>query len=222
MELGSNPRAAKPRTVGKRAQLVPLDQGQIGNWQVSRFRLEAVASLAPTKLPASQRIQLLEVSKGGIERQPLGISTDPAKCCLSIPVACARLHPSHGSAQSQPELECLRLSPGVPLSGPEARPARILPQPKRFVQTLVGSSSQLAALQSGDGLAPPGVRSSWHVSRRPLAGRGVKPAAINWKTAHTHIRVTSSPSASSLRPPGVVTSLSSGGRSYLQDVGAAT
>ena len=32
--------------------------------------------------------------------------------------------------------------------------------------------------------SPPGVRSGWHVSRRPLAGRGVEPTAINWKTAH--------------------------------------
>lgn len=42
----------------------------------------------------------------------------------------------------------------------------------------------MALLQSRGSPAPPGVRNSWHVSRRPLAGRGVELTAINWETVH--------------------------------------
>lgn len=72
------------------------------------------ASLAPSYPPGSQLVPAVGVSKEE-SSQPPGTSSDPANSTFFIPVVGPRLHPPHGSAQSQPE-------PEYPYFSPEAFP----------------------------------------------------------------------------------------------------
>lgn len=135
--------------------------------------------MAPLQLPARLPIPAAGSQQG---REKVA-SLRPAMCSFSTPVACPRLYPTHGSAPDS-------LNQSVSTSPPESLSLALRHGPQGSLHDpidlcrLTGSSSLLAPLQSRGGQAPPGVRSSWHVSRRPLAGRGVEPTASNWKTAH--------------------------------------
>lgn len=101
------PKSSNLEFQGKGISSCHWTRGCRGGWCVSEFELEAWHPL-PSQ-PASLS-QLLEVSKEE-SSQPPGTSSDPANYAFFIPVACPGLHPPHGSAQSQPEPECLYFSP---------------------------------------------------------------------------------------------------------------
>lgn len=87
---------------------------------------------------------------------------------------CPGLHPPHVSAQSQP-----LLLPQSPLS-PAPRPSLpgSLPDPVDLYRVSLAAAPCWLPFKARAGPSPPGVRSSWHVSSRPLAGRGVEPRKL--------------------------------------------
>ena len=142
-----------------------------------RFRLKTVASLAPTYHPGSQPVPAVGSQHGRARTaSPLGTGSDSAKRSFSFSTPAAALDSTLHMFLLRASLNP-SASPSPPephLSSPEARPARVPPQPSGSVQTLVGSRSLALCwlrLKAGAGPSHPGVRSSWHAGRRPPAER---------------------------------------------------
>lgn len=140
-----------PAKQNKTIHLLPLNPGMLtfkGDRKLAsrRFRLKTVASLAPTKCPASQPIPAVGSQHGRARTaSPLGTGSDPAKRSFLSPFQPLPWTPPSTCFCSEPASPS-PLEP--PLSSPEAGMPGSLPDP---VQTLAGSRSLLAPLQSWSG-----------------------------------------------------------------------
>lgn len=135
----------------------------------------------------------------GENGHPLRISSDPVKCPFSTAASGTGLHPSRGSAQSQPELKRLHFSPGVPLSGRRHGLQGSLHDPTDLYRLLLAvapcwlhfkaGAARLLQVSEAAGTFAEGLWQEGVLSQLPSTGK-------------QHMWMTSSPRESFLRPLG--------------------